>query len=45
MPVHLEYIDDMLMKMVAAEVGIWLPLLQNALATVRLKLNLAKCKV
>ena len=44
-PVHFEYIDDMLMKLAAAEVGTWLPLLQNALATVRLKLNLTKCKV
>ena len=42
---HIEYIDDMLMQLKAAEVHIWLPLLEQALSTVNLQLNRRKCKV
>ena len=41
---HIEYIDDMLMQSKAAEVHIWLPLLEQALSTVRLQLNRSKVK-
>jgi hypothetical protein len=43
-PIHIEYIDDILMKLRADEAKIWLPLLRDALSTVGLRLNLSKCK-
>ena len=44
LPIRMEYIDDMLMKLPADLTDAWLPLLQHALGTVSLSLNLSKCK-
>ena len=43
-PVRFEYIDDVLLKMRAGSVATWMPFLRDALLSMRLKLNLAKCK-
>ena len=45
MAAHLEYIDDMLIQLKPDEVHLWLPLLEQALATVGSRLNRSKSKV
>ena len=44
-PVHYEYMDDMLLKLKPDMAATWLPLLVRALSSVNLRLNLAKTKV
>ena len=45
MPMHLEYIDDLLLKLPVDTIGVVLPLLESSLVTVKLRLNRSKCKV
>ena len=44
-PVHLEYIDDLLLKVSVDVLEIVMPLLETALASANLKLNRTKSKV
>ena len=43
--VHMEYVDDILMNLLPSSAPVWLPLLRDALASVRLSLSLPKFKV
>ena len=44
LPLHMEYIDDLLMKMRSDTVGVVMPLLEAAFGISKLKLNRSKCK-
>ena len=43
-PIHMEYIDDMILKLPPDDADAWLPLLEHALGTVSLSVNLSKCR-
>ena len=43
MPLHLEYIDDLLMKVRLDTAGTVMPLFEAALGSIKLKLNRSKC--